>query len=151
MKPKPESIRDDEVVLPTSILKFLIQWEEASMQYIPIEKATVIMTLAKPVTREGGMVLAGAGLKLTEAMLERLKGSGVTHITVEGHPVAGIEEDGLDLAALRDRLDHLFRKYKQNPLMWVLRNMIAQYLEKRIGAQLPEDPSNPQSPAQVEQ
>lgn len=120
------------------------------MQYIPIEKATVIMTLAKPVTREGGMVLAGAGLKLTEAMLERLKSSGVTHITVEGNPVAGIEEDGLDLAALRDRLDHLFRKYKQNPLMWVLRNMIAQYLEKRIGAQFPEDPSNPQSPAQVE-
>ena len=110
----------------TTILQFLIKWEEASVQYIPIEKATVIMTLAKPVTREGGMVLAGAGLKLTEALLERLKSSGVTHITVEGNPVAGIEEDGLDLAALRDRLDHLFRKYKQNPLMWVLRNMIAQ-------------------------
>jgi hypothetical protein len=109
------------------------------------------MTLAKPVTREGGMVLAGAGLKLTEAMLDRLRGSGITHITVEGHPAAGIEEDGLDLTALRDRLDHLFRKYKQNPLMWVLRNMIAQYLEKRIGEQWPEDEqTNPQPPAQVE-
>jgi hypothetical protein len=121
--------------------------EGALVQNIPIEKANTAMTLAKPVTRESGVALVGAGLKLTGPLLDYLKNAGVTQITVEGCPLADMD-GGLDLAALLGRLDHLFRRYKQDPLMWVLRNTIAQYLTERLEAQAAE---NPQPPVQVEQ
>ena len=104
------------------------------MQKIPIKLAAEGMKLDKPVVLEGGMVLAGAGLELDASFLERLKKSGIKHITVAGRPVSGIDQGGIDPAKMRERLDYLFRKHKQESLMVVLRNMIDQYLAAKIEA-----------------
>lgn len=45
------------------------------------------MILAKPVTRDTGMVLIAAGTVLTESLIMRLENMGIEQIVVEGTPV----------------------------------------------------------------
>jgi hypothetical protein len=92
------------------------------------------MVLAKPITREDGMVVAGENLELTAQVITSLKNAGVKGITVKGKPLAGIDSSEVDLAKIRLRLGYLFRKYQQDPLMWTLRNMLDQYLERTMAA-----------------
>jgi len=47
-------------------------------------KTDVEMILAKPVTRENGMVLIAAGTVLTEGLISRLDNMGVELLVVEG-------------------------------------------------------------------
>ena len=105
------------------------------MQKIPLKYAFEGMILGKPVTRDDGMVMAGEGLTLTESIIDRLKNSGINSVTVKGRPVPGLDSGDVDLAKMKERLGHLFRKYQQNPLMWTLRNMLEQYLERAIALQ----------------
>jgi hypothetical protein len=93
------------------------------------------MILAKAATRADGMVLAGAGMQLTDAALNRLKDAGIASIVVKGRPMPSLNTGGIDLSKMKERLGHLFRKYQQNSLMWTLRNMIEQYLEQIIAMQ----------------
>jgi hypothetical protein len=97
-----------------------------------IKYADATMILDKAVVRPDGMVLAGEGLQLSEALLNRLKDAGIASIVVKGRPLPALDSGDVDLPALLGRLDHLFRKYRQNTLMWTLRNMIDQYLQQII-------------------
>ena len=101
------------------------------MQRIPIKFACDGMILGKPVLKNNGMVLVSEGTKLTDSMIERLRNTEVTSITVKGRPLPALS-GGLDLGRMQSRLSHLFRKYQQNPLMWTLRNMLEQHLNKCI-------------------
>jgi hypothetical protein len=90
------------------------------------------MILAKSVARPDGMVMAGEGLQLTDDLLGRLKDAGVASVVVKGRPMPDPDNGDVDLTKMQSRLNHLFRKYQQNTLMWTLRNMIDQYLEQII-------------------
>lgn len=96
------------------------------MQKIPLNLAEDGMILEKPVVRTDGMVMAGEGLQLTETIIQRLKNAGIENIVVKGRPVPDLE-NGMDLGAAIEKLDHLFRKYRENPFMWTLRGMVEQY------------------------
>ena len=93
------------------------------------------MVLAKAVSRDDGMVLAGEGLALTVSIIERLHNSGVKSVVVKGRPMPGLDSGDIDLVKMKSRLGFLFRKYQQNPLMWTLRNMLEQYLDRLIAQQ----------------
>lgn len=99
------------------------------MQCIPLKFASPGMIIAKAVQKDNGMVLVGEGCALTDSVIERLDQAGISSIAVKGNPVAGFES-GVDVARLRDRLDFLFRKYRNNPLMWTLRNMLGEYYSR---------------------
>lgn len=98
------------------------------MQRIPLKYADAGMILGKAVARPDGMVLAGEGTVLTDNIIDRLKNAGLPSIVVKGRPVPALAS-GLDLKKSKNRLSHLFRRHKENPLMWTLRNMIDQYFD----------------------
>ena len=104
------------------------------MQRIPIKFAAAGMTIAKVVNRGDGMVLAGEGLKLTDSIIDRLRNAGVGSLVVQGRPLPGLN-DGFDLQKLLGRLDYLFRKYRRDPLMWTMRNLLEQHFKKAIEEQ----------------
>lgn len=54
------------------------------MQKIALEVAGPEMVVAKPVTREDGVVLVAAGAVLTPALISRLDAMGVGEVVVEG-------------------------------------------------------------------
>lgn len=104
------------------------------MQRIPIKFATAGMSLAKAISREDGMVLAGQGTVLTDPVINRLKNAEIPSLVVKGRPLPGLPS-GMDLQKVRDRLPHLFRKYDSDQLMVTMRKMLSQYLERAIQAE----------------
>ncbi|HOP41295.1 MAG TPA: hypothetical protein PLI53_09655, partial [Geobacteraceae bacterium] len=60
------------------------------MQRIPISFAEPGMVLAKEIVRPdnpAGPALCGAGMELTESLINRLRDMGVQTLIVKGHPV----------------------------------------------------------------
>lgn len=104
------------------------------MQRIPIKFASAGMSLAKPITREDGMVLAGENTVLTDSIVERLKNAGIASLVVKGRPLPG-QASGMDLTKVKERLPHLFRKYQNDKLMVTMRMMLDQYLAQAIKAE----------------
>lgn len=97
------------------------------------------MVLDKAVSSVDGMILAGEGYELTQAGIDRLKNSGVGSITVKGRPFPNLPDEDINLETMRARLDFLFRKYRQDPLMWTFKNMVSQYLAGKIAAKAAEE------------
>ncbi len=98
------------------------------MQKIPIQRAAPDMVLAKPVTRDNGMVLVAAGTVLTEQLLSRLENMGVDQLVVEGNPLDENGGDGRELAAQKlERLEHLFRNFKDDKYMQKVKNAVGEY------------------------
>lgn len=104
------------------------------MQRIPIKYAAAGMSLAKAVSRDDGMVLAGEGTVLSEAIIERLKNSEIPSLVVKGRPLPGLDS-GLDLVKLKDGLPRLFRKFQDDQLMLTMQKMLEQYFAKAIAAE----------------
>ncbi len=106
------------------------------MQKIPLEKARVGMVLAKPVLRENGMVLVAEGTKLTDTHLESLKKQGVNFIVVKGAPVkmAG-GTYGISLEKRLERLDYLFRKYKEDKWMQKVKTFFMVFFKYKLKQQ----------------
>lgn len=98
------------------------------MQKIPIQRAAPDMVLAKPATRENGMVLVAAGTTLTAQLLSRLENMGVEQLVVEGAPLDAGGSDGRELAAQKlERLDYLFRNFKDDKYMQKVKNAVGEY------------------------
>lgn len=57
------------------------------MQKIPTGKAQKGMVLAKPITRENGVVLMGEGTELNELLIEKLQDLDIKTILVKGRPL----------------------------------------------------------------
>lgn len=104
------------------------------MQRIPIKFAAAGMSLAKPLVREDGMVLAGEGTVLTDSIIERLKNSEIPSVVVKGRPMPGLAS-GLELTKIKERLPYLFRKYESDQLMTTMQKMLNQYFERAIEAE----------------
>jgi len=106
------------------------------MQRIPVKLARPGMVLAKPLLREGGMVLLAEGTELSEAVVARLPDMGVDSIVVQGHPV---DLDGMgggtSAAARAARMDHLFRRHGDDPWMMQLKKVFKGYFTMKAAAQ----------------
>jgi len=98
------------------------------MQKIPLNLARPGMVLAKAVTRPDGMAVAAAGVALTGNLLARLEPMGVSHLIVEGEPVAlGGGSGSTSFDKRLERLDHLFRKYPDDKWMGQIRRLLKRY------------------------
>jgi hypothetical protein len=98
------------------------------MQKIPLNLAKPGMVLAKPVPRQDGIVVVASGTEITEGLLDKLQSMEVETIVVEGNPVNmdGVMA-GSSYATRIARLDHLFRKFPDDPWMGRVREMFRAY------------------------
>lgn len=101
------------------------------MQKIPLQAARPDMILAKPVTRENGMVLVAAGTVLTDGLIARLENMDVAAIVVEGNPVDLDGSGGQAVAKKMERLDRLFRNFQDDPYMLRIKKTIAEYYQQQ--------------------
>lgn len=98
----------------------------SSVQQIATAQAAEGMVLAKDVESGENRILCGKGTELTEAILERFRRMDISHITVEGHPIA--EAGGKTLKEELLAVDERFSRVRHiKPLM---------YLKKRIQERL---------------
>ena len=98
------------------------------MQKIPLQLAKPEMVLAKPVTRENGMVLVAAGTVLTAGLITKLDNMGVELLVVEGETLemgGGCSEEVL--AKKRERLDRLFRNFDDDSYMQQVKQLVSEY------------------------
>lgn len=102
------------------------------MQKIPLQLAQPDMVLAKAVTRENGMVLVAAGTVLNSTLLFRLENMGVEQVVVEGDPLDAGSGGGAEaLAKKREKLDHLFRNFKDDKYMQRVKKIVDAYFAQR--------------------
>lgn len=126
------------------------------MQKIPLNLARPGMVLAKPVARADGIAVAAAGSELSEGLLDRLDGMGVTHVVVEGEPVKLDGPPGSTSFDKRlERLDFLFRRHTDNAWMAQIRKVMDHYFRMRAAssaamAQAAQAPQPDQSAPQVQ-
>jgi len=102
------------------------------MQKIPLQLARPEMILAKPVTRENGMVLIAAGTVLTEGLISRLDNMGVELLVVEGETLemgGGCNEEVL--AKKRERLEYLFRNFADDRYMQQVKQLVSDYYARQ--------------------
>ena len=100
------------------------------MQRVPITSVTPGMVLAQSILRPDGMVLAGAGLVLTEEGIARIRSTGVVTVMVEGEAEGGGACAEFERVAAM--LSYLFRNHKRDAFMMTLHNMLAGYFSRRI-------------------
>jgi len=95
------------------------------MQKIPINLASEGMVLARDVYQPGAaastMAMCGKGVRLTEALINRMTRMEVKLICVEGHPVElpgeiSVEEE-------LEKLEHRYEKVKNEPRMARVKEM----------------------------
>jgi hypothetical protein len=115
------------------------------MQKIPLNLARPGMVLAKPVPRQDGIVVVASGTEISEGLLSRLESMEVETIVVEGNPVNmdGVMA-GSSYATRVERLDHLFRKFPDDPWMGRVKGMFKEYftLKAAAGSQTPSVQGN---------
>lgn len=102
------------------------------MHKIPLQLAKPDMVLAKPVTRENGMVLVAAGTVLTEGLIAKLGNMGVELLVVEGEALdmgGGCNEEVL--AKKRERLDRLFRHFGNDKYMLQVKQLVSDYYARQ--------------------
>lgn len=90
------------------------------------------MVLAKEASTEDGRVLCGPGTELTAEIIDRLARSGISAVSVEGHPVKLPGEKSLS-QRIKD-LDARFAKVKDDAVLNALMKLIAEHwIEKEKG------------------
>lgn len=92
------------------------------MQKIPTAVAAEGMVLAQEIPLEGDRILCGKGTVLSESLIERLKRMEISHITVEGHPVALDGEKTLETEL--QELDARFSRVMAIPPLVYLKDRI---------------------------
>ncbi|SDO06127.1 hypothetical protein SAMN04488516_11824 [Desulfonauticus submarinus] len=102
------------------------------MQKIPINLAQAGMVLEKPVTLETGQVLLAAGATLNENIIRIIESKGIKYITVKGTP---LDLDGIasspSYTKRIERLDYLFRYYKDDQFMQKIKKLIQNYFKQK--------------------
>ena len=101
------------------------------MQKIPLQLARPDMVLAKPVTRENGMVLIAAGTTLTASLISKLENMGTEQVVVEGDTLEMSGDCAEALANKQERLDHLFRNFQNDTYMQQVKQVILAYYTHR--------------------
>ncbi len=89
------------------------------------------MVLAKPITRDNGMVLVAQGTELSQAIIKRLQDMGVQQLVVEGNPVSEAP-GGAGLQEKLQRLDSMFRRHGQDAWMMQVKAFLQEYYRLRL-------------------
>jgi len=106
------------------------------MQKIPIDLARPGMKLARPVLKDGGMVIMAEGMELTDSLIARLATMKIDRITVAGHPVdLGGAGGGTRYAERVQRLEVLFRRYGEDRWMARVKERMVRYFRIKAAAQ----------------
>ncbi len=105
------------------------------MQKIPVKLAAPGMKLAKPVTRENGMVVIAEGAELSESLIARLEQMNIERITVKGNPVDMNGDGSSSWDKRAERLDHLFRRYRKDKWMSRVKGFFKGYFELKAAEQ----------------
>ncbi|WP_285907949.1 hypothetical protein [Pseudodesulfovibrio pelocollis] len=106
------------------------------MQKIPIDLARPGMKLARPVLKDGGMVIMAEGMELSDSLIARLAAMKIERITVEGHPVdLGGAGAGTRYAERVERIEVLFRGYGEDKWMARVKERMGQYFRIKAAAQ----------------
>ncbi|WP_432737540.1 hypothetical protein [Maridesulfovibrio sp. FT414] len=105
------------------------------MQKIPVKLAAPGMKLAKPVTRDNGMVVLAEGLELTEGIIKKLESMNVERIVVQGNPVDLGDAGNSSWAQKAERLDFLFRRYSKDKWMFRVKGFFREYFNLKAAAQ----------------
>lgn len=104
------------------------------MQRIALTQAKPGMVLAQAVCRQDGPILAGAGLPLSDGVIDRIRQAGVGSVWVEGNPLGG--EGGVDnLRKTAESLPYLFRRHKDNVFMMTLCTVFGRHFSRRMAEQ----------------
>ncbi len=101
------------------------------MRKVALDEVEEGMVLAKPVTRDNGMVLVAAGTTVTAALVERLRRMGIERLVVEGEDPG---RPAMDAAARLARLEHLFRGFADDPFMTKVKAMVAARIQRKAQA-----------------
>jgi hypothetical protein len=95
------------------------------MQKIPLKLAEPGMILAKDAISSDNKILCGAGIVLTQEIIERLIRMNIGGVVVEGHPVHLEGEQ-----TIKERLSDLeirFSRVKNNPVLRAIMKIIAEH------------------------
>ena len=111
------------------------------MQKIPLNLAQAGMVLAKPVTRENGMVLVAEGTELSESVISRLQRMEIPQIVVKGEPLDLDDAGGASAGKRLERLNHLFRAYEDDPWMQEVKSFFKDYFRSRAAREASADAS----------
>ncbi len=105
------------------------------MQRIAVTKATSGMVLAQAVSMpDGGPVLVGEGVVLTDSLINRIRQAGVGTICVEGNPLGGQGTVG-NLRLVAEKLPFLFRRHTENVFMMTICAVFSHHFARRIAEQ----------------
>ena len=94
------------------------------MRQIPVEEAEVGDVVAEPIEDENGRVLLPAGAKLSQAVIDRLRGWGVFALNIEGEE----QKDGKSREELIDELDYRFAGLEEDALMMQIKEIARGHL-----------------------
>jgi hypothetical protein len=100
------------------------------MQKIPVSKVVGGMVLARPVTRESGVVLMGEGTELTELLIEKLRDLEIANVYVKGRPLDLGGED-VSLEQLLNELDERFSITPGDKLSLQIKELVKQDIIRR--------------------
>jgi len=118
---------------------------------IPIEEVQPGMTLAEPISDRTGRVIVAAGMKLSPVVISRLGKWNVASVTVEVEetsvhaPVGGGEAAGAadgaapstsesaEISERMIRLEHVFARAGENPVMVALHELARKHLAAWTG------------------
>jgi hypothetical protein len=100
------------------------------VQKILCQQATEGMVLARDVQTPEGRILCGKGTVLTESMVARFVKMDISHIAVDGHPVAiagekSLKEELLDIEKRFSRVKHV------PPLMFLKKRIMERMVASR--------------------
>jgi len=109
------------------------------MQKIPVKLAAAGMKLAKPVTRDNGMVVLAEGLELTEGIIKKLESMNVERIVVKGSPLDLGDNGNSSWSQKAEHLDHLFRRYSKDKWMFRVKGFFREYFNLKAAAQKAEE------------
>ena len=94
------------------------------MRQIPVEEAEVGDVVAEPIEDENGRVLLPAGAKLSQAVIDRLRGWGVFALNIEDEE----QEGGKSREELVDELDYRFTGLEEDALMMLIKEIARGHL-----------------------
>lgn len=109
------------------------------MQKIPVKLAEPGMKLAKPVTRDNGMVVLAEGLELTDGIIQKLESMNVERIVVKGNPLDLDGGGSSSWGQKAERLDYLFRRYSKDKWMFRVKGFFREYFNLKAAAQRAEE------------
>jgi len=94
------------------------------MRQIPVEDAKVGDVVAEPIEDEKGRVLLPTGAKLSQPVIDRLKGWGVFALNIKGEQ----QESGKSREELADELDYRFAGLEEDALMMQIKEIARGHL-----------------------